>query len=285
MNFVTIDVETANPDYSSICQLGIVVVRNGQIAASKSILIDPEDYFDPYNISIHGITSKKVLGSPRFGDVFPCLAESFKPFPILHHGPFDRVAILRGFQKIDKNPIQLRWLDVTRIVRRTWPKFSKSGYSLKNLTSHFGIPLNHHDALSDASATTQIALLALNESGLSLNDWFERVETPNSSGAQISNRVLEGYEAGKYSGETIVFTGTMQNPRSEAATAAQKQGFNVGVSVTKKTTVVCIGNIQDREKFAGYDKSSKHRKALELIESGADIKIITEDDFYQLIAI
>ncbi len=64
MDFVALDFETANADLSSICQVGLVTFRNGEPAETFSTLVDPEDYFDYINISIHGIDDIKVRGRP-----------------------------------------------------------------------------------------------------------------------------------------------------------------------------------------------------------------------------
>lgn len=42
--FVAVDVETANPDLASICQIGVVAFADGDVAGSWQSLIDPEDY-------------------------------------------------------------------------------------------------------------------------------------------------------------------------------------------------------------------------------------------------
>ncbi len=65
MFFATIDVETANPDISSICQIGIAVYHNKIIKEEWMSYIDPQDYFDPINVSIHGIDEEKVKSSPK----------------------------------------------------------------------------------------------------------------------------------------------------------------------------------------------------------------------------
>ena len=69
MDYFVLDVETANPNYASICQVGIIEVRGGEVVGSTSTMIDPQDHFDPFNISIHGITQESVKGllpSKRF---------------------------------------------------------------------------------------------------------------------------------------------------------------------------------------------------------------------------
>ena len=42
LNFVALDVETANADASTICQIGIVTFTNGAVDGTWSTLIDPE---------------------------------------------------------------------------------------------------------------------------------------------------------------------------------------------------------------------------------------------------
>ena len=63
MDFVAIDVETANADVGSICQVGMAHFVDGQIVDEWSTLVDPEDYFDGMNVSIHGIEPHMVRGS------------------------------------------------------------------------------------------------------------------------------------------------------------------------------------------------------------------------------
>ena len=60
MDFIAIDVETANPDLASICQIGLVTFRDGLVADSWQSLVNPEDYFDGLNVSIHGINERTV---------------------------------------------------------------------------------------------------------------------------------------------------------------------------------------------------------------------------------
>jgi DNA polymerase-3 subunit epsilon len=70
--------------------------------------------------------------------------------------------------------------------------------------------------------------------------------------------------------------------RAEAALMAAKIGCAVAAGVTKETTILVVGN-QDARKLAGHEKSSKHRKAENLIQKGQAIKIITEKDFGDLV--
>lgn len=64
MDFVAIDVETANNDIASICQIGIASYANGELVSEWSSLINPQGEFNPFNIRIHGIQPQDVKKRP-----------------------------------------------------------------------------------------------------------------------------------------------------------------------------------------------------------------------------
>ena len=70
-DFIALDVETANSDFSSICSIGLVHFRGGEVFKSLTILVDPEDDFSPANIAIHGIRPDDVAGKPTSQGI-PC---------------------------------------------------------------------------------------------------------------------------------------------------------------------------------------------------------------------
>ena len=61
MRFVAIDVETANADMASICSIGVAAFENGALASEWYSLINPDDFFDPVNISIHRIAESDAI--------------------------------------------------------------------------------------------------------------------------------------------------------------------------------------------------------------------------------
>lgn len=69
MRFIALDVETANSDMSSICQIGIVHFEDGKPVETWSSLVDPQDYFDDVNVSIHRIEEEDVRGAPIFKQI------------------------------------------------------------------------------------------------------------------------------------------------------------------------------------------------------------------------
>ena len=281
MNFLALDVETANADSSSICQIGIAEFNNGEIIDKWSILINPEDYFDPFNVAIHGISEKQVKNAPIFKDIYQELKQRIENKVTVHHMPFDRIAINRACDAKNLEYLQPKWLDSAKIVRRTWQEFAHSGYGLSNIAKHLNINFDHHDALEDASTAGIIVTKACEITNLTIDEWFKRVGQPIFIYNQSSQIKLDGNPEGALFGESIVFTGALSIPRSKAGLMASKMGCNVTNSVTKNTTMLIVG-FQDATKLAGYEKSSKHRKAEELIKSGMKIKILSENDFAEI---
>ena len=64
---------------------------------------------------------------------------------------------------------------------------------------------------------------------------------------------------------------------------ASKAGMTVKASVTRNTTLLVVGD-QDLSLLAGHTKSTKHRKAEEMIAAGHHIRIIGETEFIQLVS-
>ena len=283
--FNAIDVETANADRASICSIGIVHVRGGRIEDTWTCLIDPEDWFDPWNVDIHGITEDAVKGVPILPEVREELRSRLRGSILVSHTAFDRVAFERAMDKYGLEQLQVQWLDSARIVRRAWPeKYGSSGFGLSAVAYDLGIAFQHHDALEDAQAAAKIVLHACTDTGLDIEAWLERVEQSiDPSRRQPPKSVhRDANPDGQLFGEVVVFTGSLDLPRQKASDLAAQAGCTVIPGVTKYTTMLVVG-IQEKRRLAGYEKSSKHRKVEALIARGIDIQILSEDDFLEVV--
>lgn len=284
MDFVAIDVETANSDMASICQIGVARFAGGQVVEEWSTLVDPEDYFDAMNVYVHGIEPHMVKGQPKLPEICDKLRSFLDGTVCVCHTHFDRVALARVCLKYKLQPLSTSWLDSARVVRRTWKELAWKGYGLANVCNKIGYEFKHHDALEDAKAAGFVLLAALRESQQDLDACVRRVNQPidpehSSSGAAVQR---DGNPEGDLFGEVIVFTGALEQPRSESADLAAFIGCQVAQNVTKKTTLLVVGD-QDVSRLAGHEKSTKHRKAEQLAAEGHHIRIIRETDFKELV--
>ena len=274
MKFIALDVETANPSYASICQIGIAHFVDGRFSEKWESLVDPEDDFYPLNIGIHGINESMVADAPTFPSLSEIVTKKLVNTVVVSHTPFDQTAIRLVFEKYGIELPVITWLDTARVVRRTWTDLSRRGYGLAPVAERLGIEFQHHNAAEDARAAGEILLHAMKETGLSVDEWVVRAR--KSIGGARDAR--EANPDGPLYGEVAVFTGTLVMVRREAADLAAAAGCDVRKSVTKSTTLLIVGD-QDVRKLAGHQKSSKHRKAEKLIEKGQSIRILRESDF------
>jgi DNA polymerase III subunit epsilon len=287
-DFIALDVETANENYWSICQVGLAFFKGNGIVKTWSTLVNPETYFDEFNTFIHGITERDVRKAPKLVEMISTTKPILEGAIVVHHMPFDRVAFSRLAEHLGTDRIPCTWLDTARIARRTWEAVKQKGYGLSPLSEYLQIenPM-HHNAENDAIVAGKILLKAIAESKISLEDWVDNSKSDFRLWGSNENKLKDLARTdpnpnGMLFGEVIVFTGALSITRLEAAQMAYKLGCNIDERVTQSTSLLVVGG-QDSRHLAGYTKSSKHRKAEEYISKGQTIRIIGEDDFMAMI--
>lgn len=158
MNFAAIDFETANYRPNSACAVGLAVVRGGKVTETFASLIRPPELdFLPEFIEIHGITAEQVADAPTFADVWPGLLRLIGDGPLACHNSRFDMGVLRAC--LDTNGIThpaVACLCTLRLARQVLPQLPN--HRLDTLAAHFDIPLDHHNAASDAVACAHLAL-------------------------------------------------------------------------------------------------------------------------------
>jgi DNA polymerase-3 subunit epsilon len=282
VDFAAIDVETANPDRSSICQIGVAIFEHDLLTCEWGTYVNPEDNFFKQNISVHRITEQMVVGAPTFPSIIDNLLRVVGNRTVVCYTCFDRVAIHQAFAKYSIAPPQWPWIDCAQVARHAWEPTSQDGYALPDLCRAIGYNFKHHDALEDAKAAGKILVAAMSKLGTDLDGWT--IDTPPTT-RSTSNWIRfpksvkrDGNPVGPLHGEVLVFTGSLKTPRADAARVAAELGCDIADGVTKKTTMLVVGD-QDIRVLAGHEKSHKHRRAEELIAQGRSIHIVSESDF------
>ena len=171
MKFYSLDVETANHDQSTICQIGVGVFEDGELVDTWKTYIDPESSFHWYFTQIHGISARTVKGHPKFPKVYPELRRMFENNIVVHHSPFDRVAFRKVFERYGLEPFEVQWMDSIRVARHTWEGM-EGGYNLSNLASYLDIEFQHHDALEDSITCGKIVVEASKKSNIGFADFL-----------------------------------------------------------------------------------------------------------------
>lgn len=161
MRLLAIDFETANGYRDSACALGLVAVEHGRIVAERAFLVRPPSRWFTFS-DLHGITWEKVAHAPSFAELWPTLRPWFERADRLlaHNAAFDAAVLRACCERYGIVPPERPFLCTLRLVRRAW---GLRPANLAHVCRHFGFPLEHHDALSDARACALIALRALAE--------------------------------------------------------------------------------------------------------------------------
>ena len=164
---VALDVETPNGKVPSICQIGIVVAEFGEIQKTESIHVNPETWFDAYNIQIHGITPADVAHAPTFPELWPRIAPYFRDATVVaHNAPFDLGVLTGLFERYGIPAPELYYACTVQMARRRFSRETYGSYKLDTLCAAFDIPLaHHHDALCDALACYRLYRALLTEYG------------------------------------------------------------------------------------------------------------------------
>lgn len=158
MDFAAIDFETFDYGADSACAVGLVGVRGGKVSFKRVELIRPPRKHGQFT-HIHGITWDDVKNKPSFRELWPSLEPLIKRVRFLaaHNASFDR-AVLRACCASAGLPMPSQpFLCTVSLSRKAW---GIRPTTLSDVCSALEIELNHHEALSDASACAEIVLRA-----------------------------------------------------------------------------------------------------------------------------
>lgn len=305
LDFTAIDFETANAYRGSPCSVGLVRVRDGQIVETRHWLIRPPegaDWFDTWNVAIHGITADMVASVPRWKEVLPLIVDFVGDDVLVAHNAAFDTGVMRYACEADKiDWPEFRFLCTLVMSRHA---LALPTYRLPYVAESLGVVLeDHHDALADAIAVVEILvkladrqevneLIALADSigvrfGTMGGGAYRGSSKVRSSGGGSSGRGFAPIEVnsdadpgGYLYGRVVVFTGALDSmTRDVARQECAKVGAFPEENTTKRTNVLVVGNINPGSLRPGAKLTGKTRKAFELQDKGQPIEVMTEDDF------
>ena len=159
--FVAMDFETADHGRDSACAVGIVKVRGTSIISEACYLIRPPRREFRFT-HIHGITWRHVEKQPRFREIWlrirPYLQDA--DFLTAHNAAFDRGVMTACCQSARLRPPKIEFLCTVKLARET---LGIRPANLRAVCERLGLPLNHHEPLSDARACAGIVIRAIEE--------------------------------------------------------------------------------------------------------------------------
>ena len=154
-NFTAFDFETAQSSRWSICQIGLIRVENGSITNKVNLLIQPPNnsYWDRLTTK-HGITPAMTKNAPTFNQVWPSIKNYIQhQWVVAHNAAFDCSCLNQT----------LEYYQLPKPSFDSHCTYKIYGSKLSSLCTLYNIPLNHHDALSDALACAHLFIRHLSK--------------------------------------------------------------------------------------------------------------------------
>lgn len=167
-DFIAIDFETANGSCSSVCSVGIVIVRHGEIVDNYYSLIHPTpNYYASFCQEVHGLGPDDTDDAPAFPEVWKEVENKIRidfndmngcsiPF-VAHNARFDERCLKAVFAAYELKYPEYPFFDTLSASRQHFGHLLPN-HQLQTVADACGYSLeNHHYALADAEACAFIA--------------------------------------------------------------------------------------------------------------------------------
>lgn len=167
MRYVAMDFETGNASPLSACSVGISVFEDAAPVRDEVFLIKPPAGVGKFhwgNIRVHGIKERMVANAPAFDAVW----ERIEPYVtggvlVCHNAMFDTAVLCACLTHYGLPLPECGYLCTVKVAQRVWPELEN--HKLDTVSRALDIPLNHHEAGSDARASGLILQAALRQTG------------------------------------------------------------------------------------------------------------------------
>ena len=157
-DFAAIDFETANNERTSVCSVGVVIVRDGEIVDSFYSLIQPEpNYYNYWCSQVHGLCREDTDDASAFPEVWKQIEPLIDGLPLVaHNKAFDESCLKAVFRCYQMDYPDYEFHCTCQAARRAFP--NAENHQLHTISMLCGYRLeNHHHALADAEACAWIA--------------------------------------------------------------------------------------------------------------------------------
>lgn len=157
-DFAAIDFETANNERTSVCSVGVVIVRNGEFVDSFYSLIQPEpNYYNYWCTQVHGLTRNDTEEAPAFPEVWKQVEPLIEGLPLVaHNKAFDESCLKAVFRCYQMDYPDYEFFCTCVASRKAFP--DAENHQLHTISELCGYHLeNHHHVLADAEACAWIA--------------------------------------------------------------------------------------------------------------------------------
>ena len=162
LNFAAIDFETANSERTSVCAVGVVIVRDGVVVDRFYSLIQPEpNYYSYWCQRVHGLGHADTDNAPVVPHVWAQIEPLIEGLPLVaHNKSFDENCLKAVFRCNQIDYPEYEFHCTCQTAKRMLKQLPN--HQLQTVAAYCGYDLrHHHNALADAEACAHIALQLL----------------------------------------------------------------------------------------------------------------------------
>lgn len=288
MDFVALDLETANNSQGGIAEIGAILVKDNEIVDSFNTLVNPETPLNPFEMRSNGIDPEDLQSAPLFPQAVQMLPSWFFSHPfVAHNASFDGPAFKRA---ADRYGIKLPGMNFfcTKLTAEFCLKLPD--FHLETVASSLNIPLeNHHCALYDAECAANIAIYFL-ENNIELRPYIPG----ESSGSSVRKRKPQSKEKSAVypdcayyegpidiQGSVFRFSGKMPGVKTSALEEAVKE-LNGQIGYDPKGEgyfYLVVGKENPSITHGEGGKSNAILSAEKKIAQGKNVRIVRADHF------
>lgn len=286
-DYIVLDFETTglDPQYESIIEIGALKVVNGVVVDEFNTLVNPCYEISDFIERFTHITNEMLSTAPTIKEVLPQFLDFLGDSIIVaHNANFDINFLYESCMDNFNEPFKNDFIDTLKLSKRLFKQLKS--HRLKVLVQEFGLsgrPI--HRALHDCQCTYSLYEYCkkyIKDNNIDLVQ-LSKNHSYNLNANDIIATVTEFDTDHVLYNKTCVFTGTLENfPRKTAMQIVANLGGINANTVNKKTDYLILGN-NDYCSSIKDGKSSKQKKAEELILSDYDIQILSENTFYDMI--
>lgn len=300
--FTLLHTESVNMNMDSVCHIILIPVINGKPRDIIEYFLNPETDFD---LVTSGITESEVESFSKYKDEWRELQMDLMatPWIVSSADGYSARALHGTLERLGIHYHDMRYCNAKAICRKTYDEIS---YSLNYLADKFGYDgLEDTDPIGIAKFWTEMVVNGLScVDSPDLATFLEDVKIlPGliSSKGLVPSRIkkenkykaphhldtdaieITPQEDNPFFESTVVFTGKLNSlTRDQARTSVISIGGFSPDTLTKATNYLVVG-AQDLRVVGAKGLSGKMKKAADYKAKGADIEIIDENDFIDMI--
>ena len=289
-DYTVIDIETTGLTtmYDEIIELSAMKIRNNVIVDKFTSLVKPKENIDSFITELTGITNDMLKNAPTIQKILPDYIDFIGNDILLGYNiNFDINFIYDDYKEYFNKLFQNDFVDLLRIAKKCLQNIEN--YKLKTVANYYKIDTNeNHRGLKDCQITYELYISIVNEllqKYTDAKDFYKQNWYSNDYYAKTLTTTKTVFdETNLFFNKLVVFTGTLEKmQRKEAMQIVLDLGGKISDNLNKETNFLIVGT-QDFKKAKENGKSNKMLKAEKYIIKGADLQILSEDAFYDVIA-